>query len=129
MTSLPDNMGFFILSEGGDGLGLALRLQAEGHKVSMYIRDPELETRGENLVEKSRSPSFNPVILADCTGSGSILDTYRDASIPVFGGSQLADRLESDRKFASGVFKSCKIKEPRSQEFNNWEEAKAFVQA
>ena len=129
MNSLSDDMGFLILSEGGDGLGLALRLQYEGHKVSMYIRDPDLETRGENLVEKTRSPGFKPVILADCTGSGSVLDNYRDAGVPVFGGSQLADRLECDRKFASGVFKSCSIEEPRSEEFNNWEEAREFVKS
>jgi phosphoribosylamine-glycine ligase len=118
---------FFILSEGGDGLGLAVRLQNEGHSVSMMIKDPDLDKRGENIIEKGTLPGFGSIILADCTGSGHALDRYSEAGIPTFGGSQVADKLETDRKFASQVFKRCGIQEPDSKEFTDWTEAENFI--
>jgi len=126
---MDKNMGFLIVSEGGDGLGLALRLQEEGHKVSMSIKDPIAEQRGEGLVEKSASPEFKPVLLADCTGSGALLDSYRASDGDTFGGSQIADRLESDRKYASQIFKEAEIQEPFSKRFTDWESAFEFVQS
>src|SRR5882672_2435724 len=104
---MDKNMGFLIVSEGGDGLGLALRLQEEGHKVSMSIKDPISEQRGEGLIEKNAAPEFKPVLLADCTGSGALLDSFRANEGDCFGGSQVADRLESDRRFASEIFKEA----------------------
>jgi phosphoribosylamine-glycine ligase len=118
---------FFIFSEGGDGLGLAIRLKSEGHKVSMMIKDPDLDKRGENLVEKASLPSFGSIAIGDCTGSGSALDLLRENGAFTFGGSQIADKLESDRKFASQIFKECGIQEPDSKEFTNWEEAENFI--
>ena len=103
---------FFLISEGGDGLGLAVRLKAEGHKISILIKDPDLDKRGEGLVEKDVLPGFGSTIIADCTGSGGILDAFRANENPTFGGSQIADRLESDRSFSSQVFKECGIQEP-----------------
>jgi phosphoribosylamine-glycine ligase len=126
MDSLKD-MGFLIISEGGDGLGLALRLQAEGHEVSMEIKDPIAEQRGEGLVEKGRNPDYLPTYIADCTGSGAVLDSYRATGGRTFGGSQVADRLEADRKFTSQIFKECEIKQPDSKEFTSWEKAFEFI--
>lgn len=118
---------FFIISEGGDGLGLAIRLKEEGHRVAIQIKDSRLEERGENLVEKDTLQGYNPIIIADCTGSGSILDAYRDAGGYTFGGSQVADRLEGDRSFASKVFSEAGIQEPDSESFTSWEDGEAFA--
>jgi phosphoribosylamine--glycine ligase len=122
-----EDMGFLIISEGGDGLGLAIRLQQEGHKTSMYIRDSLAEQRGEGLVAKGEVPEFNPIYLADCTGAGSLLDSYRDTDRRTFGGSQIADNLECDRTFSSRIFNECGIRQPYSETFNNWDEAEEFL--
>ena len=119
---------FFIISEGGDGLGLAVRLKEEGHKVAIQIKDSRLEERGENLVDKDILQAFNPIIIADCTGSGYLLDTYRDGGSFTFGGSSIADRLESDRSFASQTFREAGIQEPDSMSFKSWEEGESFAQ-
>lgn len=118
---------FLIISEGGDGLGLAVRLKDEGHEASMMIKDPDLDKRGENLVEKGSLCGFGSVVIADCTGSGNAIDRFVEAGVPTFGGSSIADKLECDRKYASQIFNECGIREPASQEFNNWEEAENFV--
>lgn len=122
-------MSFLIISEGGDGLGLALRLQAEGHKTSMWIRDPIADQRGEGLVQKGTIPEYGSILIADCTGAGAILDSYKSANGRVYAGSQLQDKMESDRGFADEIFKKAGIRQPASEEFNDWEEAKSFVEA
>jgi phosphoribosylamine-glycine ligase len=119
---------FYIISEGGDGLGLAIRLKAEGHRVAMQIKDSKLEDRGENLIEKDTLAGFNPILIADCTNSGALLDAYRDAGGYTFGGSQIADKLESDRSFASQTFSEAGIQEPDSMSFKSWEEGESFAQ-
>lgn len=121
------DMGFLVISEGGDGLGLSLRLLAEGHRTSMWIRDPEAERRGEGLVEKGNSLELSPILVADCTGSGALLDSYRNSGGLTYNGSQIQDRLESDRTFSSGIFQKAGIREPNSQEFRDWDSAKEFV--
>jgi phosphoribosylamine-glycine ligase len=120
-------MSFLIISEGGDGLGLAIRLQEEGHEVSMIIKDPIAEQRGEGLVEKGKT-GLNPILVADCTGSGSVLDAYKDTDKCSYGGSQIADRLETDRKYASQIFEECGIEEPFSKSFTDWDAAFEFIQ-
>lgn len=118
---------FFLLSEGGDGLGLAIRLKEEGHNISIQIKDSRLEDRGENLIDKDVKPGFSPIMLADCTGSGAILDSYCESGGFSYGGSSIADRLECDRGFASQTFRECGIQEPDSQSFSSWEDGKAFA--
>jgi phosphoribosylamine-glycine ligase len=124
---MDDEMGFLIVSEGGDGLGLAIRLQEEGHSVSMSFKDPVAEQRGEGLVEKNSKPDFKPVLLADCTGSGALLDSFRASEGDTYGGSSVCDRLESDRKYASSIFKQAGIREPFSKEFTDWDSAFQFI--
>lgn len=124
---MENKLGFLIVSEGGDGLGLALRLSWENHKTSMWIRDAEAERRGEGLVEKGNSLELLPILVADCTGSGALLDSYRNSGGLTYGGSQEQDKLEGDRKYSSSIFKRCGIAEPKSKEFHSWEDAKEFV--
>lgn len=123
-------MSFHIVSEGGDGIGLAARLLVEGHETTMWIRDPEAEKRGEGIIEKGTLPSGGEdvILLADCTGSGSILDSYRSHGGRAYGGSQFQDKLECDRGFATEIFKRCGISQPASFNFTSWEDAEEFVQ-
>jgi phosphoribosylamine--glycine ligase len=118
---------FLIISEGGDGLGLALRLKAEGNEVKIWLRDTEVEKRGEGLIEHAEDASFGQVVIADCTGAGVLMDSIRNSGGSVIGGSALHDRLESDRAFATGVMTNAGIKTPKAKSFDNWEDAIAFI--
>lgn len=121
---------FLILSEGGDGCGLALRLQAEGHKCKIWIREPDGENRCEGLIEKTDDVTFGDIIIADCTGFGEICDTLRESGRLVFSGSKLHDRLETDREFAEEVMNEVNIPTPRASYFKGlqaWEDAREFI--
>lgn len=120
-------MKFLIISEGGDGIGLATRLQAEGNEVRIWIRDPGAERRGMGLVERATDYEFGEVVVADCTGSGPWLDLLRDAGRAVVGGSSVADKLETDRAFAQRVMKQSGIRTPKAKTFRDWDAAVEFV--
>lgn len=122
-------MKFCLLSEGGDGIGLALRLAAEGNPTSIFIRDPEAEGRGKGLISHDTDPQYGEVIVSDCTGFGSMCDRFREHGAKVVGGSALADRLETDRQFSQDVMESCGIETPKAKSFTDWDAAVAFIEA
>jgi phosphoribosylamine-glycine ligase len=82
---------------------------------------------GAGLVEKSKSLDYLPTMISDSSGYGMTLDAYKAQGGRTFGGSQIADRMENDRQYASSIFKQAKIKEPASEEFESWGEAEEFV--
>jgi phosphoribosylamine-glycine ligase len=121
---------FLILSEGGDGCGLAMRLQDEGHDARIWIRELDGEHRCEGLIQKTDDLSFGDIIIADCTGFGQICDSFRESGRLVFGGSCLHDKLESDRKFAKQVMEDARIQTPDSEYFegkDSWDDAREYV--
>ncbi len=118
---------FLIISEGGDGIGLAVRLQAEGHEARIWIRDSESEHRGEGIVEHAHDYEFGEIVVADCTGSGVLLDSFREHGGRTVGGSVVADKLESDREYATQVMQRAGIKVPHSRSFHDWNDAAEFI--
>jgi phosphoribosylamine-glycine ligase len=114
---------FLCLSEGGDGSGLALRLKEEGHDARIWIRDQHADKRCHGLIDTASEYTFGQVVIADCTGSGSLLDTYRDAGIPTVGGSSFCDKLEGDRKYSEAVFKQAGIQTPKAVRVSSFEDA------
>ena len=119
---------YLILSEAGDGVGLALRLKREGHAVRVWPRSQQAEKHGRGLVEFAEGYEFGEMLVADSTGFGLLLDRARDEGAAVFGGGTFADRLEADRKFSEEVMKSSGIAVPRSKSVTTWDEARAAAE-
>lgn len=122
-------MNFLILSTGGDGIGLGLRLRAEGNNVRLWMKEDGAGDRGKGLLEHAEDVSWGECIVADCTGMGPVLDNLRNHGALVVGGSCLADRLEADRAFAQQVMEQCGIKTPDSQSFTDWDSAAQFIES
>lgn len=124
-------MKFFIISESGDGVGLALKLEDEGHEVSLYIRDDETAKRGANLLRGTKTAVITgeTIVIADCTGNGTFCDTLRADGHAVLGGSRIADKLESDREYATRVMSDCGIKTPKTEFFSDWEQAEEYIRS
>lgn len=120
-------MRYFLLSEGGDGVGLAMRLHAEGNEVRVFIRDPEAADRCKGLIETGNDYSWGDIVVADCTGMGALCDRFREHGAKVVGGSGLADKLEQDRQYAERVMRQCGILVPEARSFSDWESAERFI--
>jgi phosphoribosylamine--glycine ligase len=114
---------FLILSDAGDGVGLAVRLKAEGHDVKVKIFDPSHDEQGKGLIEPALEYKSGQTVIADVTGFGHILEEFRDGGTKVFGGSVFADKLETDRGLAEEVMNDAGIETPEAVNVTSWSDA------
>lgn len=119
---------FLILSQCGDGVGLALRLKAEGHSTKIQIFDPSFEEQGQGIVDSADSYEVGQTVIADVTSFGSLLDKFRDEGIRTFSGSLFADKLEKDRALAQEVMTEVGINTPDAETATSWEDAVGLVE-
>lgn len=119
---------FLLLSEDGSSTGLALRLQAEGHSVKTWMRDPLFKNVGKGLIDHADTYEFGQIIVPECIGFGPLLDIYRDNGVRSFAGSLFADHLEEDRSLAEGLMHSCDIATPQSRRVTSWSEARSVAE-
>jgi phosphoribosylamine--glycine ligase len=81
------------------------------------------DTYGKGLVDYSDKYQMGQTVVADCTGFGEVLDSYRDAGIRTFGGGSFADKLESDRCYTEEVMHEAGIDTPESEAVTSWDDA------
>jgi len=122
---------FLMISGGGDGLGLALRLKQEGHTVAVWIREGPSKSNYDGLLSKPRrwgdALDAGTIIMFDSSGGGHTADRLKAGGNFVFAGSTFADQLELDRPAALDFMSQAGIKTPESKTFRNWEKAKEYV--
>jgi phosphoribosylamine-glycine ligase len=114
-------MRFFFHSLEGDAISLARAVQREGHEAIVYIRSEKHKHMGDGLVEKADSieyaDSFGAnVIIFDHVHHGDLADSLR-SSIPVFGASSFADKIELDRIYGLEVAARCGLRLPETAIF------------
>ena len=124
---------FLLISGGGDGLGLALRLKQEGNDVAVWIREGRAKSNYDGLIKKVKKweefLDASTVVIFDSSGGGRTAERLRARGHFVFAGSQFADQLELDRAVAFDIMQQAGIKTPKSKTFRSWEKAKDYVKA
>jgi len=124
-------MKILWVSRFGDTLGMAMKVAKEGNDVEFAIMDKTRELCGQGLVDivpDWRSAlSLDKLIVFDMNGSGRVADSLRKKGHKVFGGHQLADRLEMDRTFGSDFMLAAGIHVPKTETFNDFSAAIALV--
>jgi phosphoribosylamine--glycine ligase len=124
---------FLVISGGGDGLGLALRLRMEGHNVAVSIREKRAKQNYDGLLVKlatTQWPEFldaATTVVFDSSGGGRTAARLKGQGHFVFAGSPFADTLELDRPAAFELMRQAGIKTPEFQTFTSWEKGKAFA--
>ncbi len=95
-------MKILVVSEFGEGLGLAHRMSLEGHMVSVFTRAPNIYRSGLGLYEKVES--WRPVmdkadfIIFDGPGWGKYEKVVRSRGKITLGCNQLADLITKDEE-------------------------------
>src|SRR3989338_2883024 len=126
----------FISSANMIAAILAYVMKREGHKVKLFIDEPDRQEDFTGMVEKTddwrkelkwvgKGPES--LIVFDDIGYGKIQDELRAEGYSVFGGCAAGDRLESDRQHAQEIFAAHGIKPVPIKDFNNIAEAIKFV--
>jgi phosphoribosylamine--glycine ligase len=123
----------FVSSECIAG-NLAILLKKEGHSVKLYIKNKDDRQNFDNLVEKTNNwkkelswVGKDGLIVFDDVGWGKIQDNLRKKGYKVFGGCEVADKLEQDREFGQKIFKQLGLKTVELKDFTDIEEAIHFI--
>jgi len=123
-------MKFLLISNTGQGLGLALRLKEEGNDVAAAIRDGKSRRSYNGLVRKvQRWDDFldpSTVVVFDSHGAGRTADRLRGKGNPVFGSSDFGDRLTQDKELAREFLKEAGAKLP-ARPVEGWFDGKKFL--
>ena len=115
---------------------LALLMKNEGHEVKLFIDDIDRKENFDGLVEKTNDwreelnwvgKGNDSLIVFDDIGYGKIQDQLRLEGYSVFGGSEAADKLETDRDFAQKIFEAHGIKTVPIKNFNNIPDTIKFI--
>ena len=125
-------MKFLFISDVGNALGAALKVQAEGNKVACWFKDPSASSVGKNMVvlaDRKFPADFDTTHVFDCTGTGHFADALRMGGFPVAGGSVVADDMEGDREFWREIASEAKIPSPPTKFFEHWKDGYEFVRA
>ena len=125
-------MRVLIIDPNANGLDFAMRAARDGHDTKIYIPETEkTKAIGQNLVPIIRD--FTPFIewadlifLTDNTKYLRQIDAYRDRKM-IVGPSKDAADWELDRVLGMKVLKSHGINIPPYKEFNDYDEAIAYV--
>jgi phosphoribosylamine--glycine ligase len=118
---------FLILSQAGDGVGLAMRLKAEGHSAKIQIFESDYENQGKGIVDCCSTYEFGQIVIADVTSYGPLLEKFRDDGVPIFAGGVFADKLEKDRRFAEEVMSGVGIATPKAETVEAWKDAARVI--
>lgn len=114
-------MKVLVHSYQGDGAPLALRLDDEGHDVSVYFQDPSYRPLLQNLVPHIDDPHTVDedvdVVLFDMVGNGAMADHLRSEGIAVIGASSMQDLLELDRGKAMALLETAGCTVPETTHF------------
>ena len=122
---------FLLISRYAEGAQVLERIQQEGNPVTLYIQEPIYRDAWDGLLPKTdnwrKALTANTIVLFDTTGLGKIADQLRASGFPVFGGSEFADQLESDRDFGIKFMEHCGIQVPETKSFTDYKSAKRFL--
>ena len=115
-------MRFLVISKGGAGLGVAMHLSAEGHKVTLYVDSHNLTYVGEGIIEKRTmlnplvhrgmvndralkalvAGTFDVVVIVG-VGLGALGSRLAKEGYRVIGANQFSDNLHSNEGFRGAV--------------------------
>ncbi|MFA6552880.1 MAG: phosphoribosylamine--glycine ligase [Patescibacteria group bacterium] len=132
MGGYPIKKFLFVSKESVSG-DLAWRLQLEGHRVKVYISNPDDADVYDGFVEKVKvwepEVDWADVIVFDDVGFGVQADQLRQRGKLVIGGSEYTDQLEDDREFGQAELKKHDINTLRWWQFDDYDKAIEFIKA
>lgn len=121
-------MNIIFLSRFGEGLDIAFRMALDGHSIRAWIEDPKCQEIGNGIVPKVKdwrsSVSWSDLAIIDYNSKGLTAiwkQIYKQ--VPCFGGSEFANKLESDRGYAHSLMDLIGLKRLESVSFKTLKEA------
>lgn len=114
-----------FVSYYGDAADIAFRMALDGHQVRLYIEDPKYRGNFDGVVPKVddwRKLANCDLLVFDDTKCAHVWEALHK-SVPCFGGSPFAARLENDRAFAHSLMDRAGLPRLESKSFKSLREA------
>lgn len=128
-------MNVLFISTDGMAINLCRILKKEGHNVKLYIEKDWSKDNFDNIVEKTKNwkndlkwVGKEGLIIFDDIGWGKEQDKLRKEGYNVFGGSEIADKIEMDREFGQKIFKKYGLNTVPLKDFDDMEDSIHFIQ-
>jgi len=111
-------MRVLFISKSGDGLGLAIRLQLDGHDVAMWIKEANFTRAGKGIIQRPVSwrekIAWADLVVVDMVSFGVHEQLFRRLGKPYLCCSPAMDEIELDRKKGMQLFEQAKINIPET---------------
>lgn len=126
-------MRVLILDPAGNGLDLALRMQADGHQVKLFIRQTDkTKAIGRGLVDIPDEYQkwlrwSDLLVLTDNTFYMRDVDAHRKEGGLVIGATQKSAAWELDREAGQKILRKAGIQVPAYKTFTDYDKAIAYV--
>ncbi len=130
-------MRFLGVGETVDLGDMYLRLQAGGHDVRVHASDVNSQDVMQGMLEFTadwqnelgwiRAAGPNGIILFETASSGAIQDALRRDGYNVVGGSELGDRLETDREYGQSMLRRAGLQTAISRSFESFDAGITFT--
>ena len=125
-------MKILVMSESGDGFGVAHKLAQEGHDVRVYVKERKFEYAMLGIVKfvdswRPVAADWAELVIADMVGFGNFATVLDKFNVPHLGFSLVGDVLELDRQKQMSAFRKVGIRIPETYEFDSPGEAKEMI--
>ncbi len=121
-------MKILIISDTGDGLGIAQRLTSEGNDVAMWIKNHDYEKSGIGIIDRPTSwrekLAWSDLVVCDMVGFGHLEQVFRRMGKPYLACSEIMDEMELDRQKGMEIFQKLGITTPETFPFKCVQDAK-----
>ena len=112
-------MRILVITSDGFGAALAWKYRREGNEVKLWIKDPHARADFyEGIVDKTddyrKEKGWCEFVHITNNGMVDVGDECRKWGKPVYGGSEVAQKLEKDRPASHKLMKSLGMKTPES---------------
>ena len=118
---------FHFFSGDGSNLPMALRLQREGHPVTLHVKSDVARFTGKGLVPFAKEPPDGAIVIFDCTGEGPRGTAYRKAGHLVIGGNPFDRPLELNRPEGARIARRAGMVAPPTYPFGDIPSALRFL--
>lgn len=121
---------FYVKSEYGEILDLAIQLQDEGSEVVFSTNHDHCKIGDGILKHDCKWWNYlgkDYIFLVDGCEDGNFQDWLRSKGEFVFGGCEMGDKLENDRQLGNSLFKSAGFLQPESKNFKDIDDALQFI--
>lgn len=132
--SIHYTMRILFISNDLIGGNLAYLLTQEGHEVKLYIKERARRSNFTGLVTQTLDwkkelgwVGKEGLIVFDDAGYGKIQDALRKKGYTVFGGSELGEKLETDREYGQKIFAENGLQTTILKDFKSLRSAIDFI--